>query len=311
MDFDAGGIVAAIGELRLRVGEYALFTGSFTADGDTGLGAPDAGVDYGLLSEVAGFSVGGGADVTQLDFGQGVATGHADLAYAGGDAPPRSPSTSRCVPGPHFSGDGLRAAFVVPYGDGSVLSLGAGSATLARLSSDYELLATGVISYNLTHPLAASDVFARQPGVYEAVPGAAFALGGDGGLRERQGGLAGLPVLIDTLQVVLEPLTIDNQGLGTPLAALSIGPCLGGGALYWENVRMEQDGLSLVGETLELPDIVPEEGLFTDPQRGGHGGRGRGGLHPCRFQRRPGAGHGPEPPDRGGLQLRPGCPARE
>ena len=100
VDFDAGGIVAASGELRLRVGEYALFTGSFTADGNTGLGAPDAGVDYGLLSEVAGFSVGveptSASSISGRAWPRDMPTSPTPAAMP----PPRSPLTSLCVPAP-------------------------------------------------------------------------------------------------------------------------------------------------------------------------------------------------------------------
>ncbi|MCP4539759.1 MAG: tandem-95 repeat protein [Chloroflexi bacterium] len=263
LDFDASNILSASGELRMVRGDYALFDGSFTADATTGLGSPGTGADYAPLAHVAGFPVAGNAAIGQLDLLTGAVTGQATLAFSGGDAQGDVPLAFNVTPGPHFGGD-ANAPFEVLYGDGAVLRLGATEAMLARAGVGYELLAQGVLTYNLTHPFTVTQTFTPGiPGVYEAIPGVAFKLGSDGTVAERGDGLAQVTLMVDHLTSLLQPVTLDNVGLFAPHAALQIHATLGGGALYLDNVGVTQDGLSLVGQTLALPDIVPDGGLFT------------------------------------------------
>ncbi|MBN2393521.1 MAG: tandem-95 repeat protein [Anaerolineae bacterium] len=262
LDFDADNILAASGELRMRMGDYALFNGAFTANGATGAGAPGAGVSYAPLTHVAGFAVTGAPAISQLNFLTGYITGTATLAYQGGDAHADAPVAFTASPGPHFAGS-AGAPFDVLYGAGDVLRLRAETATLAKEPAGYTLLAQGVLTYNLTHPLTETAILTTPvPGIYDRIPSVRFKLGASGDLAERETPLPALELAVDYLTLRLEPVALDNRGLYGPGAALRVADALGGASLYRYNVYVTKDGLSLGGQLIQLPDIVPPDALF-------------------------------------------------
>lgn len=262
LDFETGSILAASGELHMRMSDYALFDGTFTADGSTGVGAPGAGVSYAPLVRVAGFPVTGTTSISQLNFLTGHVTGTTTLAYAGGDAYANTPVAFIVSPGPHFAGD-ASAPFDVNYGDGAVLHVRAETATLAKEQTGYALLAQGVLTYNLTSAFSQTTTLTTTvPGVYDSVPDVNFKLAASGELTDWGMPLPALELAIDYLTLRLEPLALDNRGLYGPGAALRVSDVLGGASLYRYNVYLTKDGLSLTGQLIQLPDIVPPDSLF-------------------------------------------------
>lgn len=256
---DGAGNFSGNGALVLKLGNVAFFRGGFTADA-AGAGTPAANVTN-ALTTIGGFAV-NTATVGGFDLSSGEVTLQATLALAKGDLSAAPVVDLTVTPGPHIRG-ATATPFVANYGAGNVLRLHSLTGDLVRQGSDYRLRAGGVISYNLQTESFTETVTLSDTAAYRgALANVQVHFAPDGTISEWNESLLHLALPVDYLTLHLEPLTIDNQGLLATVATWQLPAVSGGGTRAIQNVRIGIDGLGLVNQVIDLPDMRPDNGAF-------------------------------------------------
>jgi hypothetical protein len=118
--------ILGTGTLLHVVGRYPLLSGSFTASGATGLIKPAAGVTY-MVSALAGFPTSGTFSIHQIQVGDGVAAGSADIRLSSPGVQGSASADFTIAPGPVFGGtlgafNLATAGVIVEIGAGTTLT---------------------------------------------------------------------------------------------------------------------------------------------------------------------------------------------